>query len=107
MGLNMKTHVTLYDFEQAFKNMNRLENFSYPALRVLFEYFEQLEEDLGEEIELDVIAICCDYNELTFEEFVSQYNVGELVDIEAIEHHCQDHGSFVGMTDTTVIFGGF
>ena len=43
--------------------MDRRENFSYNGLKALYEYFEQYEEDTGAEIELDVIAICCEYTE--------------------------------------------
>lgn len=34
-----------------------------PGRFALFEYLEDLESGTGEEIELDVIAICCDYSE--------------------------------------------
>jgi hypothetical protein len=57
----MKMAVSFYDFEQAFQI--RKENFTYSGLRALFEYLEDLEENIGEEIELDVIALCCDYTE--------------------------------------------
>ena len=41
----------------------RPDNFSPSGLRALFDYFEQLEDDIGEQIEFDPIAICCDYSE--------------------------------------------
>ena len=41
----------------------RPDSFSYEGLSALFEMFEQMEEDTGIEVELDVIAICCDYSE--------------------------------------------
>jgi hypothetical protein len=50
-------------FEDAFRNYDRYDNFDYDGLKALFEYLEQYEEDCGEEIELDVIAICCDYSQ--------------------------------------------
>jgi|TARA_R110000868_G_scaffold409834_1_gene696206 hypothetical protein len=58
----MKQSVNMYDFERAFKNFER-DNFSYDGLKALFEYLEQLGDDIGEEIELDVIALCCEYAE--------------------------------------------
>tara|TARA_R110000751_G_scaffold53672_1_gene116095 strand:+ start:155 stop:454 length:300 start_codon:yes stop_codon:yes gene_type:complete len=58
----MKQSVNMYAFERAFKNFER-DNFSYDGLKALFEYLEDLESDIGEEIELDVIALCCDYAE--------------------------------------------
>jgi hypothetical protein len=54
----MKTTVSRYDFERAFVDADRKENFSYEALGLLFDYFESYEEETGQEIELDVIAIC-------------------------------------------------
>lgn len=58
----MKETVTESRFLQAFKTL-RPNNFSRPALVALFDYLDQLEQDLGEEQELDVIAICCDWTE--------------------------------------------
>ena len=59
----MKQTVNLYDFRRAFEDYGRTENFSYPALDALFAWFEEYEEGTGQEIELDVIAICCDFSE--------------------------------------------
>ena len=49
------------DFCRAFKEI-RPDNFTPDALDALFNYFEELEES-GVKIELDVIAICCEYTE--------------------------------------------
>lgn len=59
---NMK--MTL-NFSQFYDNWpeSRKEQFSYGALRAIFDYLEQYEEDAGEEIEYDPIAICCEYTE--------------------------------------------
>jgi len=66
-------------FIEAFESI-RPENFSRPALRELFSYYENLEDNLGEEIELDPIAICCDWTEYTEDELLSEYS--ECVDEE-------------------------
>ena len=58
----MKTTVNEYMFRRSFEEL-RPNNFSHAGLGALFDYFEQYEEDCGEEIELDVIAICCDFSE--------------------------------------------
>lgn len=50
--------VTNYDFHDAFRDAGREDRFTYEALDVLFEYYEQREEELGEQIELDVAGIC-------------------------------------------------
>jgi hypothetical protein len=41
----------------------RPENFSREALRALFEYYEEIEQGGGGELEFDPIAICCDWTE--------------------------------------------
>ena len=57
----MKQTVTYIAFVDAFRAYDRYEQFGYAALRALFEYLEELEQDIGEEMELDVIALCCDW----------------------------------------------
>ena len=59
----MKRNVTEHDFTEAFRDYGRQDNFSYEGLKALYEWFEEYEEDTGEEIELDVIGICCDFSE--------------------------------------------
>ena len=71
----MKTTVSRYDFERAFVDADRKENFSYEALGLLFDYFEDYEEQTGEEIEFDVIAICCDYSEDTVQDIARNYSI--------------------------------
>tara|TARA_R110000744_G_scaffold109286_1_gene206607 strand:+ start:231 stop:545 length:315 start_codon:yes stop_codon:yes gene_type:complete len=55
--------VNKYEFIDAFNKMGRGEQFSHFGLIALFDYLEMLEDDIGEPIELDVIAICCEYSE--------------------------------------------
>ena len=59
----MKEQVGFCQFCDRFRNMGRNEQFSYNGKKALFEYLEALEEDLDEEIDLDVIALCCEYTE--------------------------------------------
>ena len=74
----MKTSIDKYTFRDTFKRMNRENQFSYKGLGILFDYFEEYENSTGEEIELDVIAICCEFNEATPEEIAIAY----AIDIE-------------------------
>jgi hypothetical protein len=69
----MKTTISLYDFRDAFYQANRGTQFSYDGLKVLFEYLEEYEKDTGSEVELDVIGLCCDFNESTLEEIAENY----------------------------------
>ncbi len=58
----MKTNVDIYQFRQAFETI-RPDNFSYHGLAALLNHIEDIEDDAGEEIELDVIALCCEFSE--------------------------------------------
>lgn len=71
----MKQSINLYQFRDAFHRMDRADAFSYEGLEVLFNGLEEFEEDTNEEIELDVIALCCDFSEMTEEEIKQSYNV--------------------------------
>ena len=81
----MKQTVSEYDFVQAFRDMNRENQFSEAGLSALFDYLEQYEDNTGEEIELDVIALCCDFVEYdNIAEFQTDYG-DEYETVEDIE----------------------
>jgi len=73
----MKKTINQIDFAQAFKDYGRENQFTIKALDILFDYLEQLESDLNEQMELDVIAICCDYTEETLKEWAINNNIDE------------------------------
>ena len=79
----MKTTVSRTDFIDAFKKL-RPDNFSYDGLVALYDYLDDFEEDTDEEIELDVIAFCCDYSEYKdLEEYKQNYSsINSIKDIE-------------------------
>ena len=81
----MRKTITLYDFRNDFQAI-RPGQFSYKGLAALFEYFEDLESQTGEEIELDVISICCEYTEYEdLESFWQDYDKDEYASIEDIQ----------------------
>ena len=59
----MKQTVTEYQFVDSFRTCGRETQFSVAARRALFAHFEQFEEDTDTEIELDPIAVCCEWAE--------------------------------------------
>ena len=67
----MKQTVNFSAFCDAFHAYNRYDQFGYDALKVLFDYLEELEEDTGNEMELDVIALCCDYSVDSWQDIAS------------------------------------
>ncbi len=59
----MKQNIGFSQFCDAFRDMGRETQFTYQGKRALFDYLESYEQDTGEEVELDVIALCCEYSE--------------------------------------------
>jgi hypothetical protein len=59
----MKTTVSAVDFIDAFRRMGRADQFSPAALRALFDHIEEMERESPVEYELDVIALCCEWQE--------------------------------------------
>lgn len=77
----MKPTVTMNDFVREFDECNRSNNYSPEARRAMYNYFIELEADCGCEIELDAIAICCDYTEYeSIEEFQNDYSLSDIDD---------------------------
>jgi hypothetical protein len=68
-------------FSDTYKN-----NFSYEGKRALFDYLENSSEETGEDIELDTIALCCEYSEYeNFEDITKSYEMIETM--EDLENH--------------------
>lgn len=96
----MKTTVTRDTFIQAFKDYGRADNFSHRGLNALYDYFTESEQDTGEEIELDVIAICCEYSEDTIDNVLSNYNLESIDDLD-------DHTTVIYKDNDTVLYQEF
>lgn len=71
----MHQTINLYQFRDAFRDMGRGDNFSYEGLEVLFDYLEQLEEDNGRDIELNVVDLCCDFREESWSAVAEDYSI--------------------------------
>jgi hypothetical protein len=78
----MKQTIGLSQFTDAFMSI-RPKNFTYEGLEILFNGLEELEEDTNEEMELDVIALCCDFYEMSINEILQSYP--DLFDEERLE----------------------
>lgn len=107
----MFTRVNLSAFRDAFRTAGRKDQFSYDGLRVIFDYMEELGDSLGEPIELDVVAICCDYAEMTPEEVIEAYSIpydASEDDIwDTVRDYLNDRSIIVGETDDTIVFAQF
>ena len=108
----MKTTVYFSEFCDLF-GMIRPDNFSYQGLRILLDYFEEYENDTGESIDCDVIAICCDFSEDSYENIADQYGI-EL-DInenddeikQQVIDYLQDQGAYVGDSIHGIVYRNF
>jgi hypothetical protein len=102
----MKRSVNFSAFVDAFRAHGRYDQFGYDALQVLFGYLEELEADTGEEFELDVIALCCEYSVDSPDDIAEQYDV-DLTDceydqdkLELVTGWLNDNTSVCGTTPT-------
>ena len=106
--------INLSQFREAFRLAGRGDQFSYEGLEVLFDYLENLSEDTGEPIELDVIDLCCDYAESSIEELIEEYDIdvsdadGDEDEIESIvQEYLQDNTSVCGEVSGRFIYAVF
>ena len=81
----MKTTVNEYDFIEAFKSAGRENQFSREGLIALFHYLEELDMEMGEETELDVIALSCRFAEYKSFEAFRRANGNKYESIEDLE----------------------
>ena len=89
------------DFINEFKLYNRLNNFSIKGLHILFESLEQTAIDCEKNIEMDVIALCCEYNEDSITDIINNYGIDlrecfEEDVAEAVTEYLQDNTSICG-----------
>jgi hypothetical protein len=105
----MKTTIShASEFRDAFRQANRQDQFSYEALNMLYEYFEDVDPDM----ELDVIAICCEYSEDTLEDIANNYRI-DLVDVDEedqadfVRNYLEAHTVMVGETATGFVYLAF
>ncbi len=77
----MYQSINFSSFYDAFHHAGRAEQFTYKGKRALFDYLEQYEEDAGQPIELDVIALCCEYSEDDLTEVLESYNLESLAEL--------------------------
>ena len=103
----------VHQFREAFRLAGRMDQFSYEGLEVLFDYLDNLSEDIGESIELDVVALCCDYYESSIEELIDNYNIDlpEVDDsdsiIEIVREYLKKNTSVCGKVSNGFVYAAF
>ena len=85
----MRQYISKYHFTNWFLSSDTYKNnFSYEGLNSLFDYFEQLEEDMDNQIDFDPVAICCDYSEYeNLKEIKENYSSVEINNIDDLRYH--------------------
>lgn len=95
------SNISFGEFCNSFPNSYK-DNFSHEGKRALFDYLERLEEDIGEEMECDPIAFCCEYSEYeNLEELQKNYP-----DIETMDD-LQNNTAVIMVDDTSFIIQDF
>jgi hypothetical protein len=97
----MITTVYKNEFHDYFTRSDTYKNqFSYEAREIIFDYLEEYEASTGENVEFDLVAICCDFTESTIKEIIFDY--GYLMDQESektqeyIEQFLYEHTQLCG-----------
>jgi len=109
----MKQSVNFSVFVDAFHAFDRYDSYGYAALKVIFNYLEQYEEETDTEIELDVIAICCDYNLEHYTDIASNYSIDldgfdDDEAKQAVIEYIQDNSAYLGeATDGELVYQVF
>jgi hypothetical protein len=80
----MKDTVTAYQFVNEMAQAQH--GFSREGARALFEYFEAYEEDTGEQMEFDPVAIRCDFDEYENLKAI-QENYQDIETLEDLQNH--------------------
>lgn len=99
-----------YSFIDAFKQSSRKDQFSHEALEAIFDYLEEYSESTGEPVELDIVAICCDWTEADWKTIADDYDI-DLVDcdddeerIEAVRDHLEYYTQCVELSDGVFVY---
>jgi len=69
----IKTDVSFYEFRDAMKQ-DEYASWSNEAISAIFDYLYDLSEDIGEDIELDTVALRCEWNEIHIQDLWNEYS---------------------------------
>lgn len=108
--------VSKWEFISDFYRSEYKDNFTENGLVILFDYLEELSECTGENIELNLCAIACDFSEDGYETIRMNYRLDLEIDFsdmdadetrEAIIEYLQENTTVCGYNDETVVFSAF
>jgi hypothetical protein len=89
-----------HQFIDAFKSWDTYaNNFSYEGLELLYNWIDESDEDL----ELDVVALCCDFTESDVATIIQDYALPQDTSFNDALEYIQDNSLVVGVTDQKTI----
>ena len=62
-------------FIDAFTRSSRKDQFSYEALKAIFDFMEDYSSETGENVELDIVGICCEWAEAHWSDIAREYDI--------------------------------
>lgn len=96
----MKISINREEFVQLFNSCGRENQFSPLGRRKLFDYLEEYEESTGESLDVDIIALCCDYSEIEVKDIERETGYDSLDDLK-------NNTTVIEVDDETIIYGSF
>ena len=109
----MKNTLSTYEMVHALLK-DEFASWSADGARAVIEWHEQLEEDIGEELEFDTVAIRCDWSEN------SPHNIWEdlgdswadskkknIFDESTFEQWLEDNTTFIKLDNGNILFQNF
>jgi hypothetical protein len=106
----MKQTITNGMFIEAFKLAGREKQFSRKALTAILDHIEQIEGDTGIEQEFDIVGICTNYVEATYEQIMRGDKLDDDDDIGAkdtVIRYLDAHTTIVEAFDDTIVYENF
>jgi hypothetical protein len=110
----MKTTLSTYQIADALKN-DEYGGWSSEGALAMAEHLEELEDDLGEEFELDIVDIRCEYSEFdSLQEWARGHFIDWKKDLQIenedndeindlIREHIQDYGRLVEFSPGIIV----
>ena len=101
--------VNLYQFREAFVRMDRRDNFSYKGLEHLFNYMEEY----GTNYILDVVELCCEYTESSYERIAADYDIDlsdcddDEEELDCVRQYLEENTAVVAEFNGTFIYQQF
>ncbi len=101
----MLARINFHEFQKIMNRTYSGTSFDYDGLQILYDYFEEMNEDHI----IDPVGICCNYSQMSFDEFCNYYPVDILDDDkkQSALDYIEYHSILVGHTDNSVVFHSF